>query len=76
MSESRRLVPVATFSTSGGAFAVEIDAALFRAAEAALKKECEHQAQLAAAEPKPPTERPTVRTLFAVVGAKASGFFA
>jgi len=68
-------IPIVTFATGAGPSAVEIDAALFVAAEAALEKERERQARLAAeAQPTKPPPAPA-RRLVGLIGAKASGWF-
>ena len=69
-------IPIVTFATGAGPSAVEIDAALFVAAEAALEKERERQARLAAeaTKPQPPAAAPS-RRLVGLIGAKASGWF-
>jgi hypothetical protein len=70
MTEPRRLVEVCTFEAANG-LVIDDLAALIASAEARAL------AQIADAEqPKPPAEAPVVRTLFAVVGAKACGWFA
>jgi hypothetical protein len=70
MTEPRRLVEIVTFEAANE-MVIDDLAALIASADARAKA-----AQIADAEqPKPPAETPVVRTLFAVVGAKAQGFF-